>query len=443
MAPAKIEVSGVLDAWPSPGRAWWAMAVFWLAAVLSYTDRYILSLLVDPIRVALMVSDTQVSLLQGVAFGVAYGLAGIAFGRMADTLPRRSVIAAGVILWSTATVACGLADSFSQLFAARVFVGVGEAALAPAAVSMLADYYPPQRRGVAIGIFLSGMAIGGGAAITIGGTLLEAANHHAFAAWPWIGDAAPWRTVLVLLGMPGIVVFLLLMTIREPARHSGELGESSTNLPLRAAVAIFGRSWRILLPLYLAVGVSAVGDACFQNWTPTLLMRQFALSPGAVGGQLGPLSMATGVLGALVGGWVSDRYLGPTRNATRVRAAIVAIIAGFTGTLVTLAATSNHVLVFFAAWTFCVGVCSAIGIVVLQDVLPNAVRGLGVALVSFTNIALGLGVGTTLTAILTDYVFSESGDLALSMSWVGGLSAVVIVLLLSRVRSNLLRPATN
>ncbi len=135
--------------WPSPSRAWWAVGVFCIAAILSYSDRQILSLLVDPIRADLHATDVQIGLLQGAAFALIYAVAGVALGRAADVLPRRLVIVAGILIWSLATVACGYAHSFGSLFAARAAVGIGEAALAPAAMSIITDSFPVNRRGAA------------------------------------------------------------------------------------------------------------------------------------------------------------------------------------------------------------------------------------------------------------------------------------------------------
>ena len=120
--------------WPKPSVAWWALLLFFVAAVLSYTDRQILSLLIDPVRGELAITDTQASLLQGLAFALIYSIAGLPLGRLADVFSRRIVIIVGVALWSAATLACGYAHSFAELFVARVFVGIGEACLAPAAM---------------------------------------------------------------------------------------------------------------------------------------------------------------------------------------------------------------------------------------------------------------------------------------------------------------------
>src|SRR5580692_12481371 len=153
----------------SRGYAWTVVAILIATAVLSYTDRQVLSLLVDPVRHDLGISDTQISLLLGTAFAVIYGIAGIPFGMLADRTSRRNLIFFAVVVWSIGTVACGYSQSFGQLFAARIVVGLGESVLSPAAISLISDYFPPSRRGMAVGCFLSGIAIGIGASILIGG----------------------------------------------------------------------------------------------------------------------------------------------------------------------------------------------------------------------------------------------------------------------------------
>src|SRR6187402_336812 len=140
----------MVEDYPSRGRAWTVVAILIATAILSYTDRQVLSLLVDPIRADLGISDTQISLLLGIAFALVYGVAGIPLGYLADRTSRRNLIFAGVLVWSLGTIACGLSHSFSQLFASRIFVGLGEAVLSPAAISLISDYFPPARRGTAV-----------------------------------------------------------------------------------------------------------------------------------------------------------------------------------------------------------------------------------------------------------------------------------------------------
>ena len=169
------------DGYPRRSYAWYVLAVLIGTAIVSYTDRQVLSLLVDPLRRELGITDTQVSLLLGTAFAVIYGIAGIPFGLLADRISRRNLIFFGVIVWSLGTIGCGYAHTFGQLFAARIVVGLGESVLSPAAISLISDYFPPSRRGAAVGCFLSGIAIGIGSSILIGGGVLNLVETGALA----------------------------------------------------------------------------------------------------------------------------------------------------------------------------------------------------------------------------------------------------------------------
>src|ERR1700761_3595466 len=196
--------------YPRRGYAWTVVAILIGTAVLSYTDRQVLSLLVDPIRTDLGISDTQISLLLGTAFAGVYGIAGIPLGLLADRTSRRNLILAGVLVWSSGPSACGLSHTFGQLFTGRLVVGLGEAVLSPAAISLISDYFPPARRGIAVGSFLSGIAMGVGAAILIGGGVLHFVQIGALADTP-LATLSPWRLVLLLIGAPGFLWTLAIL----------------------------------------------------------------------------------------------------------------------------------------------------------------------------------------------------------------------------------------
>jgi len=171
----------------APPMAWYAVGILTVAYTFSYIDRQILSLMVGPIRADLGISDSAFSLLHGLAFAVFYTLLGVPIGRLADRRNRRNIIALGVAFWSLATVCCGLARSFWQLFAARVAVGVGEAALSPAAYSMLADLFPKEKLGRAIGIYSSGVFVGIGLSFIIGGMLIATIEAMGGITLPVVG----------------------------------------------------------------------------------------------------------------------------------------------------------------------------------------------------------------------------------------------------------------
>ena len=394
-------------AWPAPSQAWFALMTFCVTAVLSYTDRHILSLLVDPLRASFQLSDTQVSLLQGIAFALIYSFAGLPIGRMSDVLPRRRIIIAGVLVWSIATLWCGLARSFGELFLARCLVGIGEAALAPAATSMIADYFPPRRRGTATGVFLMGQVAGSGMAITLGGTILQLAQSGALAGWPLVGSLEPWRATLLVLALPGAAVALLLAATREPPRRHVVSG--AAKVPLGQALGALAAHRGTLGPLYLGMALLSIGDFALQNWLPTLLSRAFGLSPGAIGAQLGPAAILGALVGTLGAGTLSDRLVTGGGVTARLPIAVAGAALAVPGALVMLAPSAGGAIAVFMIWLVMSNAAGAIGITAVQELAPAPARGVALALISFFNILGGLGIGTTMTALLTDRIYGPAG----------------------------------
>src|ERR1700730_17733094 len=242
--------------YPRRSYAWCVVAILIATAIVSYTDRQVLSLLVDPVRRDLGISDTQISLLLGTAFAVIYGLAGIPFGMLADRTSRRNLIFFGVVVWSLGTVACGYAHSFGQLFAARIVVGLGESVLSPAAISLISDYFPPSRRGMAVGCFLSGIAIGIGASILIGGGVLHLVEAGAMVGTP-LARVAPWRCVLWLVGAPARACWFGTVLPVEPKRRVTE----ARAMP-DAAVPTRRATLYVVAPISLAGGMAALSQPC-------------------------------------------------------------------------------------------------------------------------------------------------------------------------------------
>jgi len=404
--------------WPKPSVAWWALALFSFAAVLSYTDRQILSLLIDPIRSELAITDTQISLLQGLAFALIYSIAGMPLGRMADVFPRRRVIIIGVALWSLATLACGYAHSFAELFVARIFVGIGEACLAPAAMSMIGDYFPPQRRGTAIGVFLLGMVLGSGVAIMVGGSVLQAVQHGLVAGLPVLRNLSAWRVVLVLMALPGMLLVLLLLTVLEPVRRLREGQETLHTLPLKEALLDFVRFKRSLLPLYLGMALLSVGDYAMSNWIPALLMRRFTMSAGQIGDLFGGAVIIGAAIGVFGGGLVADRLVAHRGPKARFMVAFMVATLALPGAFAGLADNAQMVAVSYAWWTLMSSAGQAVAITAIQDVVPNHMRGIAIALAAFGNMMFGLGGGTTLTAWVNDHLYHDPSAIGMSMTLV-------------------------
>lgn len=417
-------------AYPSPLVGWWAVGIFCLAALLSYTDRLILSALVDPIKQSLDLTDSAVSLLQGAAFALVYVFAGLVLGRLADQRRRMTILIIGVTVWCAGTVASGFAGSFGALFVARMFVGIGEAALAPAAVSVIADLIKPQHRGAAVGIFLMGTVLGGPVSIATGGKMLALANDGVFSGLPIVGGMEPWRIVLVIVGAAGFVVPILLLTLREPARR-----EAAEAPNLVATVRRLWADWRLLAPAYLAMGLLSIGDYGLLSWMPSVLSRRFSMPPDELGMTFGLVTVLAGIVGCLVGGIGSDAAARRMGTAGRLKFSLAAAVLATVGAALACAGDVRLVLLGLGMWTLFSSVGSISGIAAIQNLIAGESRGVGMALVAFCNTLLGLGFGPTLVALVTERVLGNPASVGLAISAVvvpAGTVAVVLFALSSR-----------
>jgi len=201
--------------------AWYALGVLFLVYVVNFIDRQLLSILAQDIKHALAISDSQLGFLYGTAFAVFYALFGIPLGRLADGWYRIRLIALGLATWSLMTALSGLAGTFAQLAIARVGVGVGEASASPAAYSLLGDYFPRERRALALGIYSAGLFVGYGLALPLGGWVSHAwAAHFAHGSAPW--GLSGWQAAFLMVGAPGLLLAVWVATLREPARGLSE-----------------------------------------------------------------------------------------------------------------------------------------------------------------------------------------------------------------------------
>lgn len=204
----------------NPSRsAWYALIVLMVAFMVAMVDRVIIALLVGPIQRDLTISDTEFGILNGFAFALFYLIMGMPIAQAADKHSRRAIIAIGIALWSVMTALCGMAQNFWQLFFARMGVGVGEAALTPAAYSMIADMFPRDRLGRAYGIYSAGAMIGFGGSLIIGGTVIGLVGQREDWTLPLIGQIRSWQAVFLAVGAPGLLIALLAMTMKEPEKR--------------------------------------------------------------------------------------------------------------------------------------------------------------------------------------------------------------------------------
>ncbi len=410
--------------YPASSYAWYVVCVLVLATLLSYTDRQILSLLVDPIRHDLSISDTQVGLLIGTAFALVYGVAGLPFGWLADRLRRRDLIVTGILLWSLGTVCCGLSQDFAQFFAARLLVGIGEAVLTPASISMISDSFPPGKRGSATSVFLMGIAMGAGGSILFGGLILRLADTGVLHGTILDGEPS-WRLVLILLGVFGIVPALLVASLEEPKRQQGGVPAARRLTPTPAAPVESSRQppavdipdaradqWLRLSPLFLALGITSLVDNAVLAWTPSVLVRGFGMAASQVGPLLGALLMIAGGAGMLAGGFFSNRVRLRGHRGGRISLAVFSAALTVPITLLVLTGNINIVLVGLTLYVFLSCVGAAVGTLTLLDLAPTRRHGLVTAVSFFLNVALGAGVGPVAVGLTADHLGLANGGIA-------------------------------
>ncbi len=425
-------------AYPSSRLAWRVTLLLTFAYMLSFVDRQIVNLLVEPIQQDLQISDTQMSLLQGFAFIITYILFSIPLGRLADTHSRKLIVAGGVLFWSLATAACGLANSFRQLFAARAAVGMGEAALTPAAWSMMADYFPPERRGFPISVFLMGPYLGAGFSMILGGALMGMMADVSVVSLPLVGDLKPWQVTFMVVGAPGVLVALLFLRVMEPVRMQSSLhpvgaAAAETGRPSAGIVQVLMNQARIYTALLVGVPLLVIVLYGLQAWVPSYLVRTFDLSVQEAGlryGFIALLSGSAGVLsGPVIGRWMAARGIVdyPLRLACYASLGVCPFLL-----VLPLTSSVNVALAAVVAASVLVTLPLALAASTLQNITPGTMRGVIAGVYVVMTSGVGMGLGPTLIALCTDYIVQDRALVGESLAIVGIAVAVTASLLFLR-----------
>jgi len=411
---------------------WYVVVVCMIAYVFSFIDRQILALLIEPIRADLAISDTGFSLLQGLAFSLFYAAMGLPIARLADKRSRPHIIAAGIFLWSVMTAACGIARNFWDFFLARMAVGIGEASLSPATYSMLSDYFPRHKLGWALGVYSIGSFVGGGLAFLIGAAVIDAIEGIGAITLPMIGETRPWQITFFIVGLPGALVALLVfLTIRDPGRK-GLMITRDDNGRARAAqvsfsevIAFIRRHGMTFFTLYLGFSFSAVALFGIMSWTPAIYIRVFSLSAGEVGYRVGIIVLLANTSGVLTSGFLADWF---TRRGYTDAGMRVGMIGGIGLALpAALFPLVDNLSLSFVLLTFAMFFASfplATSAMAMQVLAPNQMRAQVSAIFLFISNLLGLAVGTTVIALITDYVFKDDYAVGYSVSIVCSVAAL-------------------
>lgn len=416
---------------PTAPTGWYAVGVLCAALILSFADRLVINLIVDPVRAELGLTDLGVGLLQGAGFALLFALAGPPCGRLADAVNRRNLIAVGIALWSAATIGCGLASGFWSFLAARLAVGLGEAALIPAASSLIIDSFPSRRRGLALGVFAIGATLGSGAALYAGGLLLAWIEGGWFREIPVVGAYAPWRQLLIALGVPGLVLLPFVLSISEPVRR-----HRTGLLALSAVVDRLFQNDAVALRLCLVKAVLGIGDYAMIAWLPTLLQRSHGSTPAQAGALVGVAITVSGVLASVAGGGLSDWVARRGGTASRAAMLLPCYALAILGALAFLLATGPEFeALAFGIWALGSVGAYVIGHVVLQESVPNEMRATAIALSLSATALIGIGLGPALVPLLASRLYDGEQALQPAIGTVSLCAAVVaLAIILPPVR---------
>jgi MFS family permease len=393
--------------------AWYVVGVLTLANVSGFIDRQILSLLVVPIRRDLGLTLTEMSYLIGLPFAIFFTLMGFPIARLADSRSRKNVIAIGVALWSVMTALCGLAGSYSRLLLARIGVGVGEAALAPPATSMISDYFPRERLGGAMGVYSMGVFIGSGLAYFIGGWVVGLVSAQTSWTWPVIGAIRPWQSVFMIVGAPGLLIALLILALREPERRDHTRGTVS----LRRFFAYVRTNLRTFTCLSFGYALSATVNYGIAAWLAFFLIQSHGWSAARAGMVQGTLTMTIGALGVVAGGRMADALVQRGYTDGGLRVGILASLGMLVSATAYPFAGSASVAVawlvlvnFFAAFPW--GAASAAS----AEIVPASMRAQGVALFLFVLNLVSVALGPIAVAAITDHIFHDDSAIRYSLA---------------------------
>jgi MFS family permease len=401
------------QSWPNQRYAWFVVTILMALYIFSFIDRMIIALLVTPIKADLNLTDTDIGLLHGLAFALFYTFVGVFIARLADNWNRSKLIAIGVLLWGIATAACGLAGSFATLFIARVFVGIGEASLSPAAYSLISDYFPPAKRARAMSVYTSGIYFGVGIALIFGGIVIGIVDRAGGLELPMLGPVQAWQVVFFVVGLPGVLFYAMVkLFIREPARR-----EVSATPPTFAAFrAYFMTRRKLYLSHYLGFAFLVLYSYSFSAWTPAVITRSYGLTAAESGLWLGLVILLSAPSGIMVGSFLSQRLRRRYGKGAALRVGVLAAVLGIVpAILFPLAPSAATALALMGITQFMISLPFGVAPAALHEVTPNQFRGQVIAIYLFFINIIGLGTGPTIVGLITDYGFRDEGAVGHSL----------------------------
>jgi len=408
--------------YPSSQQAWYGVVILTLAYILSFLDRQLLSLVVTDVKSDLDLTDSQVSIILGFAFALFYTTMGIPIGRLADKKSRRTIIGIGITFWCFMTAATGIVKTYAQLFIARIGVGVGEATLSPSALSIISDYFPKEKRGTAMGFFNMGVSVGSGIALILGGQIVAYFADFPPIILPLVGQIYEWQVLFIFIGIPGLLVALLMSTIKEPSRKGkmtvvNESGSSSEEISIKDTIWFIYQRKEAYGWLFLSMACSVLIGYAFLSWLPTMYIRSYNIGIPTITLWLGVAFLIGGPFGATMSGWLGDKLYKKYNNSSHVMLfAYSMIILTVAAVLVPLMPSYQTATLMFIPQIVAAAGQTALAPVAMINITPNQLRGQVTAVYFFVISMTGYTLGPTSVALITDFIFKDESLIMYSMS---------------------------
>ena len=398
--------------YPHPMIAWYSTALLAFMYWLSILDRTIISLLVDPIKKDLGITDVQFGMLHGLAFAVTFSVFGLIAGSFADRFNRRFLVFISVSIWSLATAACGMANSFWHLLIARVGVGAGEAGLNPGATSIISDLFPSSKLTMALAVYALGASVGSGCAFIFGGMLIDLVSQTDTVSLPLVGEISSWKSIFIIVGVPGVLIAFLSFTMPEPKRL-GVSKQRKFNAGLHDILGgykelfkFMGERKQFFFYHYVGFGLASMCFIGGAAWYPAHMSRTFGWEGTQIGVSLGLTMIIAGFIGNVIcGKAVGFMYERGYRDAQ---------FRWYAGCLLVALPVGVIALISDSSWVFLGGVgvfltllspVNAVYVSSLNLVTPNELRGVGVAFYSASIGLVALSLGPIFVAVISEFVF--------------------------------------
>ncbi len=392
----------------SAGYVRYVVGILTVVYVFNFMDRQILSILMQPIKQEMQLSDTELGFLGGVAFALFYATLGVPIARLADQYSRVNLITTCLGLWSLMTALSGLAANFTQLLAARIGVGVGEAGGGPSSHSLISDYVQAENRATALGVFALGVPIG----LMIG-----------FLAGGWLEENYGWRVAFMAAGIPGLILAVILrLTVREPKRghSSGDTAIIHEDQPSMQQVANHMRSIRTFRLLAVAAAMQAFAGYGLIQWLPSFLARSHQMSSTDIGFWLAMTIGAGGAIGTMGGGYFADLLSRKNIGWQLWLPGIGSLCGAFISFGILLSGSTAVLLVFVFLHAIAVNAYLGPSFAVAQTLSPVRMRALASALLLFAINIVGLGLGPQMVGALSDLLRPAFGDESLRYAILAG-----------------------